>query len=39
MKPSYEDIVFRDGTSEITELMPSDQIVVPSETMVVIPER
>jgi polysaccharide export outer membrane protein len=39
LKASYDDIVLRDGTSQNIELMPGDQIVVPSETMVVIPER
>ncbi len=39
LKASYDDIVLRDGTSQNMELKPGDQIVVPSETMVVIPER
>lgn len=39
LKASYDDIVLRDGTNQNFELKPGDQIVVPSETMVVIPER
>lgn len=39
LKASYDDIVLRDGINQNIELMPGDQIVVPSETMVVIPER
>lgn len=39
IKASYDDIVLRDGTSQNIELKPGDQIVIPSETMVVIPER
>ena len=37
MKASYDDIVLRDGTSQDVELKPGDQIVVPSETMVLMP--
>lgn len=39
IKASYDDIVLRDGTNQNIELKPGDQIVVPSETMVVIPQR
>jgi polysaccharide export outer membrane protein len=39
IKASYDDIVLRDGSSQNIELKPGDQIVVPSETMVVIPAR
>lgn len=38
-KASYDDIVLRDGTKQNIELKPGDQIVVPSETMVVLPTR
>src|SRR5215217_5149874 len=34
LKASYDDIVVRDGSIQNIELMPGDQIVVPSETMV-----
>ena len=37
MKASYDDIVLRDGTDQDIELKPGDQIVVPSETMVLMP--
>ena len=37
MKASYDDIVLRDGTNQDFELKPGDQIVVPSETMVLMP--
>ncbi len=37
IKASYDDIVLRDGTKQNIELKPGDQIVVPSETMVVLP--
>ena len=37
MKASYDDIVLRDGTIQDVELKPGDQIVVPSETMVLMP--
>ncbi len=39
IKASYDDIVLRDGSSQNIELKPGDQIVVPSETMIVIPAR
>lgn len=39
IKASYDDIVVRDGSSQNIELKPGDQIVVPSETMVVLPSR
>ena len=39
IKASYDDIVVRDGSSQNMELKPGDQIVVPSETMVVLPSR
>lgn len=39
IKASYDDIVLRDGTNQNIELKPGDQIVVPSETMVVLPTR
>ena len=39
IKASYDDIVLRDGTNQNIELKPGDTIVVPSETMVVIPAR
>ena len=39
IKASYDDIVLRDGTNQNIELKPGDTIVVPSETMVVIPVR
>ena len=39
IKASYDDIVMRDGTNQNIELKPGDTIVVPSETMVVIPSR
>lgn len=37
MKASYDDIVLRDGSNQNSELKPGDQIVVPSETMVLVP--
>lgn len=37
MKAGYDDIVLRDGTTQDIELKPGDQIVVPSETMVLMP--
>lgn len=37
MKASYDDIVLREGASQNMELKPGDQIVVPSETMVLVP--
>ena len=39
LKASYDDIVVRDGSTQNMELKPGDQIVVPSETMVVLPTR
>ncbi len=36
IKASYDDIVLRDGSNQNVELKPSDTIVVPSETMVLI---
>jgi len=33
----YDDIVLRDGSNQNIELKPGDQIVVPSETMVLVP--
>ena len=39
IKASYDDIVLRDGSTQNIELKPGDQIVVPSETMVVLPSR
>ena len=37
MKASYDDIVLRDGSRQNLELKPGDTIVVPSETMVLLP--
>ena len=37
MKASYDDIVLRDGSNQNIELKPGDQIMVPSETMVLMP--
>lgn len=37
IKASYDDIVLRDGTIQNIELMRGDQIVVPSENMVLTP--
>jgi polysaccharide export outer membrane protein len=37
MKASYDDIVLRDGSQQNFELKPGDTIVVPSETMVLLP--
>jgi polysaccharide biosynthesis/export protein len=37
MKASYDDIVLRDGSQQNLELKPGDTIVVPSETMVLLP--
>ncbi len=39
IKASYDDIVIRDGSNQNIELKPGDLIVVPSETMVVLPSR
>ncbi len=37
IRASYDDIVLRDGSNQNIELKPGDTIVVPSETMVLIP--
>jgi len=37
IKASYDDIVLRDGSTQDVEMKPGDQIVVPSETMVLMP--
>ena len=37
IKASYDDIVLRDGSNQNIELKPGDLIVVPSETMVLVP--
>jgi polysaccharide biosynthesis/export protein len=37
LKASYDDIVLRDGGQQNIELKPGDTIVVPSETMVLLP--
>jgi polysaccharide export outer membrane protein len=37
MRASYDDIVLRDGSTQDIELKPGDQIVVASETMVLMP--
>lgn len=37
LKASYDDIVLRDGSKQNVELKPGDLIVVPSETMVLLP--
>ncbi len=37
IKASYDDIVLRDGSDQNIELKPGDTIVVPSETMVLLP--
>jgi polysaccharide export outer membrane protein len=39
IKASYDDIVLRDGSDQNIVLRPGDLIVVPSESMVVIPSR
>ena len=36
-KASYDDIVLREGSDQNIELKPGDHIVVPSETMVLVP--
>jgi len=38
LKASYDDIVVRDGSGQNIELMPGDMIVIPSETMIVLPK-
>lgn len=37
LRASYDDIVLRDGSQQNLELKPGDTIVVPSETMVLLP--
>jgi len=37
IKASYDDIVLRDGSQQNIELKPGDTVVVPSETMVLVP--
>lgn len=37
MKVSYDDIVLRDGSRQNVELKPGDTVVVPAETMVLMP--
>ena len=37
LRASYDDIVMRDGSQQNVELKPGDTIVVPSETMVLLP--
>jgi polysaccharide biosynthesis/export protein len=37
MKASYDDIILRDSSTQNFELKPGDTIVVPSETMVLVP--
>lgn len=37
IKASYDDIILRDGSSQNIVLAPGDTIVVPSETMVLVP--
>lgn len=37
IRASYDDIVLRDGANQNIELKPGDQIVVPSENMVLTP--
>jgi len=37
IKASYDDIILRDGSTQNIELKPGDTLVVPSETMVLIP--
>jgi len=39
IKASFDDIVLRDGINQNIELKPGDTIVVPSESMVVMPSR
>ena len=39
IKASYDDIVLRDGSTQNIVLKPGDQIVVPSESMVIIPTQ
>lgn len=37
IKASYDDIILRDSSTQNIELKPGDTIVVPSETMVLVP--
>jgi polysaccharide export outer membrane protein len=37
IKASYDDIILRDGSAQNVHLKPGDTIVVPSETMVLVP--
>lgn len=37
IKASYDDIILRDGSAQNIVLAPGDTIVVPSETMVIVP--
>jgi polysaccharide export outer membrane protein len=37
IKASYDDIVLRDGSRQNVELKPGDTVVVPAETMVLMP--
>jgi polysaccharide biosynthesis/export protein len=37
IKASYDDIVLRDGSQQNIELKPGDTVVVPAETMVLMP--
>lgn len=37
IKASYDDIILRDGSPQNIELKPGDTLVVPSETMVLVP--
>ena len=37
IKASYDDIILRDGSTQNIELKPGDTLVVPSETMVLVP--
>jgi polysaccharide export outer membrane protein len=37
IKASYDDIVLRDSSGQNVVLKPGDTIVVPSETMVLVP--
>lgn len=37
LKASYDDIIMRDSSQQNVELKPGDTIVIPSETMVLVP--
>ena len=37
LKASYDDIILRDSSQQNVELKPGDTIVIPSETMVLVP--